>query len=165
VKKQCFCAFTLAGVNLTDFGLKIPSPITSLELTKSEFKDVTSWTLNVTVSGSDAKKANIASFEALLYSSAQKAHTIPTSKGIPVSFLFGWIDDFGNVVEALSYVGWSISFSVSTNGLYMNYKITGFAELKTELHTPVIRIPALCGIVQPSAVVEGIAKATKATSY
>lgn len=165
MKRQCFCAFTLAGINLTDFGLKIPSPITSLELTKSEFKDTTSWTLNVTVSGSDAKKSNIASFEALLYSSAQKAYQKANSKGIPVSFMFGWIDEFGEVKEALSYVGWTVTFSVSTNGLYMNYKITGLATLKTEIHMPVLRIPSLCGLVQPSAVVEGIAKASKATTY
>ena len=139
--------------------------MTSLELTKSEFKDTTSWTLNVTVSGSDAKKSNVASFEALLYSSAQKAYQKANSKGIPVSFMFGWIDDFGEVKEAFSYVGWTVTFSVSTNGLYMNYKITGLAELKTDIHMPVIRIPSLCGRVQPSAVVEGIAKATKATTY
>ena len=57
------------------------------------------------------------------------------------------------------------TFNVSTNGLYMNYKLTGLANLAVQKHTPVLRIPALSGIVQPSAVVEGVAKASKATSY
>ena len=71
----------------------------------------------------------------------------------------------GSVAEYVSYQGFTIKFSVSTSGLYMNYKVTGYASLAVQSHMPVLRIPAVCGIVQPSAVVEGLAKATKATSY
>lgn len=165
MKKQPFVNFTLAGVNLTDFGLSIPSPFSALELGNSQFNSCTSWTLTCTVGGDSSKKVNIAAFEALLYSAAQAANQYPTSSGIPVSFVFGWLDEFGNVEEYTSYQGFTVTFTVSTTGLYMIYKITGFASLTTQQHMPVLRIPSLCGIVQPSAVVEGIAKATKATSY
>ena len=165
LKKQPFVNFTLAGVNLTDFGLLIPSPFSSLELSNSQFTSSTSWTLTCTVGGDSSKKVNIAAFEALLYSAAQNASQYPTSSGIPVSFVFGWLDDSGNVDEYTSYQGFTLTFKVSTSGLYMVYTITGLATLCTQQHMPVIRIPSLCGIVQPSAVVEGIAKATKATSY
>ena len=165
MKKQPFCSFTLAGVSLTDFGLMIPSPFTSLELANSEITSFTSWTLNVSVTGSDKRKMNISAFEALLYSAAQEANQYANSSGIPVSFMFGWIDNNGNVDDYLSYQGFTNTFNVSTNGLYMQYKLTGFANLAVQKHTPVLRIPSLSGIVQPSAVVEGIAKATKATSY
>lgn len=165
MKKQPFCSFTLAGVSLTNFGLKIPSPLVSLELANSEITSATSWTLNVSVSGDASKSSNIAAFEALLYSAAQEANQYPDSSGIPVSFMFGWINAHGDVDEYLSYQGFTNTFNVSTNGLYMNYKLTGLANLAVQKHTPVLRIPALSGIVQPSAIVEGIAKATKATSY
>ena len=165
MKKQAFCSFTLAGVSLTDFGLLIPSPFTSLELTNGQYQSMTSWTLAVTVGSDASRKMNIAAFEALIYSAAQDANRYPSSKGVPVSFMFGWIDDFGNVEEYLSYQGFMNTFTVSTNGLYMNYKLTGFAELEVERATPVLRIPAISGIVQPSAVVEAIAKASKATTY
>ena len=165
MKKQAFCSFVLAGVSLTDFGLSIPSPFTSLELTNGQYKATTSWTLAATV-GSDAnRKMNVSAFEALLYSAAQDTNRYPSSKGVPVSFMFGWIDDFGNVEEYLSYQGFMNTFTVSTNGLYMNYKLTGLASLVIERSMPVLRIPAVSGIVQPSAIVEAIAKSSKATSY
>ena len=63
----------LSGVSLTDFGLEIPSPFTSLQLSNSEIASVTSWTLNCIVGGDDKRKVNIAAFEALLYSAAQAA--------------------------------------------------------------------------------------------
>ena len=165
MKRQPFVSFTLAGISLTNFGLKIPSPLTSLELNNSEITSATAWTLNISVAGSAERKANVAAFEALLYSAAQEANQYADSSGIPVSFMFGWIDAFGNVDEYLSYQGFTNTFTVSTNGLYMNYKLTGLANLAVQKHMPVLRIPALSGIVQPSAVVEGIAKASKATSY
>lgn len=165
MKKQPFLTVVFAGINLTSFGFQTPSPVVSLNMENSEQTATTSWTLNITVSGADTKKSNIAAFEALLYSSAQAVHSVPNSKGIPTQFMFGWLDEFGNVAESLSYNGWCLTYSVSTNGLYMNYKITGLCELDPQKHMPVIRIPSLCGIVQPSAVVEAFCKATKADSY
>ena len=165
MKRQPFCNFALAGVSLTDFGLEIPSPFSSLDLSNSQITSMTSWTLTCSVTGDSSRSVNVASFEALMYSAAQSADGYPDSKGIPVSFTFGWLDETGNVMEYLSYNGWTINFSVSTNGIYMTYKITGYASLSLQSSMPVLRIPALCGFVQPSAVVEAIAKATKATTY
>ena len=133
-----FCNFTLAGVSLTDYGLKIPSPFSSLELTNSEITSFTSWTLRVTVGGSDRDKINIAAFEALLYSAAQDANGYENSSGIPVSFIFGWLKQ---------------------------YEVTGYASVAVQANMPVLNIPEVCGIVQPSAVAEGLARAIKATTY
>ncbi len=155
----------LGGVSINEFGLEIPSPFTSLELANSEISSATSWTLNCIVGGDDKRKINIAAFEALLYSAAQESNEYADSSGVPVSFAFGWLNPDGSVAEYVSYQGFTIKFSVSTSGLYMNYKVTGYASLAVQSHVPVLRIPAVCGIVQPSAVVEGLAKATKATSY
>lgn len=165
MKKNPFVNFILSGISLTEFGLEIPSPFTSLELANSEISSATSWTLNCIVGGDDKRKINIAAFEALLYSAAQESNEYADSSGVPVSFAFGWLNPDGSVAEYVSYQGFTIKFSVSTSGLYMNYKVTGYASLAVQSHMPVLRIPAVCGIVQPSAVVEGLAKATKATSY
>lgn len=165
MKRQPFCNFALAGVSLTDFGLEIPSPFTSLELQNSQITTMTSWTLSISVTGDTKKKVNVASFEALIYSAAQSADGYPDSKGIPVSFTFGWLDQFGNVQEYLSYQGWTIKYNVNTNGIYMTYKITGYASLSVQSSMPVLRIPAVSGFVQPSALVEAVAKGTKATTY
>lgn len=165
MRKQPFCNFSLAGVSLTDFGLVIPSPFASLELQNSQITTMTAWTLNCSVTGSSERRVNVSAFEALIYSAAQSANGYPESQGIPVSFAFGWLDQFGNVQEYLSYRGWTIKYSVSTNGIYMNYKITGYASLSVQSSMPVLRIPAVCGFVQPSALVEAVAKSTKATSY
>lgn len=165
MQQNPFCNFMLDGVSITEFGLEIPSPFTSLELANSEINSATSWTLNCIVGGDDKRKINIAAFEALLYSAAQESNEYADSSGVPVSFAFGWLNPDGSVAEYVSYQGFTIKFSVSTSGLYMNYKVTGYASLAVQSHVPVLRIPAVCGIVQPSAVVEGLAKATKATSY
>ena len=165
MKRQPWCNIILAGVSLTEFGLKIPSPFASLELSNSEISSFTSWTLNVTVGGEASKKMNVAAFEALLYSAAQSASAYQNSSGIPVSFMFGWLNADGSIQEYTSYQGFTLKFDVSTNGLFMNYRITGFASLALQSSMPVLRIPAVCGYVQPSAVVEGVAKAVKATSY
>ena len=133
MKKQPFCNFTLAGVSITDFGLETPSPFASLGLSNSEIQSMTSWTLNCIVGGDVSRKMNIAAFEALLYSAAQSAAQYPDSSGIPVSFIFGWLDEFGNVAECLSYQGFTIKFSVSTTGVYMNYKITDMRLLQCKL--------------------------------
>lgn len=165
MKKQPFCNFVLAGVSLTEFGLMIPAPFTSLEVNNSEIDSYTSWTLNVTVGGNANQKMNIASFEALLYSAAQKASGYSNSSGIPVSFIFGWLNNDGSVAENISYQGWTLKFSVSTQGLFMNYKLEGYASLAIQMSVPVLNIPEVSGIVQPSAVVEGLAKAVKADTY
>jgi hypothetical protein len=165
MQKQPFVNFILAGTSLTDFGLKIPSPFSSLELSNSEISSMTSWTLTCTVGGDDKNKINIAAFEALLYSAAQGASQYANSSGIPVSFAFGWLDDDGNVSEYTSYQGYTLKFSVSTTGLYLVYKVTGYASLSIQSSMPVLRIPAISGIVQPSAVLEALAKSVKATSY
>ena len=93
MKKQPWCSFILAGMSLTDYGLEIPSPFSSLELSNSEIASFTSWTLRCTVGGDSSKKVNIAAFEALLYSAAQAASSYPNASGVPVSFAFGWLDD------------------------------------------------------------------------
>ena len=121
--------------------------------------------MNITVGGEANKKMNVAAFEALLYSAAQSASSYGNSSGIPVSFMFGWLSPDGSIEDYTSYQGFTLKFDVSTNGLFMNYKITGFASLALQSSMPVLRIPAVCGYVQPSAVVEGLAKAVKATSY
>ena len=165
MKRQPWCSFQLAGVSLTDFGWKIPSPFVSLELSNSEIASMTSWNLQCTVGGDDKRKVNIAAFEALLYSAAQAASQYPNASGIPVSFSFGWLNNQGQVEDYISYQGFTLQFKVSTNGMFMNYTVSGFASLAIQSSTPVLRIPELTGIVQPSAVVEALAKAVKATSY
>lgn len=163
--KQCFCNFMLAGVSITEFGLIIPSPFCSLELSNSEISSMTSWTLKCTVGGDDRQKINVAAFEALLYSAAQDASGYENSSGIPVSFLFGWLNNDGTVSEYTSYQGFTIQFKVSTTGLYLVYEVTGYASLAIQSNMPVLNIPELCGIVQPSAVVEACALAAKADIY
>ena len=165
MKKQPFANFCLAGISITEYGLQIPSPFASLEITNSEITSMTAWTLNCVVGGDSSKKINVSAFEALLYSAAQSANSYPNSSGIPVSFVFGWLDEYGNVSEYTSYQGFTLQFTVSTNGLYMNYKLKGYAALSVQSSMPVLRIPAVSGFVQPSAVVEALAISTKATSY
>lgn len=164
MKKQPWLSFSLAGVNLTHFGLKIPSPVVSLELSNSQITSMTSWTLTCAVGGDDKKGVNVSAMEALLYSAAQSASGSGSS-GIPVSFSFGWLNDDGSVGEHISYQGFTIKFDVSTTGQFMTYNITGFASLAVQSSMPVLRIPEVSGIVQPSAIVEALAKAVKATSY
>ena len=165
MKKQHFVNFILGGVNLTSFGMEIPSPFSSLTLSNSEITSMTSWSLHCVVGGDDTKKTNINAFEALLYSSAQAASSYADSAGVPVSFAFGWIDEFGNVVEHISYQGWTIQFTVSTSGNWMVYDLNGYASTAVQSSMPVLNIPALTGMVQPSAVAEALLKSVKATSY
>lgn len=165
MKKQPWVSFTLAGMSLTEFGLEIPSPFVSLQLDNSEITSVTAWTLTCTVGGDSTRRINIAAFEALLYSAAQAASSYPESSGIPVSFAFGWLKEGGGIESYLSYQGFTLQFKVSTSGLYMTYTITGFASLAIQSSMPVLRIPELCGYVQPSAVVEALARAVKAYYY
>ncbi len=162
MKKQSFCNFILGGVSLSDYGLKIPSPFSSLILDNSEISSMTSWELNCTVGGDDTRSINISAFEALLYSAAQAS---TGTAGIPVSFIFGWLDDNGEIETYLSYQGFTLQFSVSTSGQYMQYKLTGYASLAIQTHLPVIQIPEIQGIVQPSAIVKALAKAVKADYY
>lgn len=165
MKKQAFCNFILSGISLNSYGIKIPSPFTSLEISNGQISSMTSWTLNCIVGGDSTNKVNVAAFEALLYSAAQAASSYPNAQGIPISFMFGWLNEDGSIGENTSYQGFTLQFQVSTSGLYMIYKITGYASLAIQSSMPVLRIPEVCGIVQPSAVLEGLAKATKATSY
>lgn len=165
MKKQSWVSFSIAGVSISEYGLDIPSPLASLQLSNSEIASMTSWTLNVVVGGDNKRKVNIAAFEALLYSSAQSASGYADSQGVPVAFAFGWLDDNGGISEYLSYQGFTLKFKVSTTGLYMKYEITGFASLAVQTSMPVIHVPELSGFVQPSAVLEGLATSLKATSY
>ena len=155
----------MAGVSLTDYGLAIPSPFVRLNLSNSQITSFTTWNLTVTVGGDASKKANIAAFEALLYSAAQDASNYANSSGIPVSFIFGWLNADGSISDHTSYQGFTLNFSVSTSGLFMTYTITGYASVGVKSSIPVLNIPPVSGIVQPSAVVEGLAKAIKATDY
>lgn len=163
--RQAFCNFVLAGVNLTEFGLAIPSPFCSLELSNSQITSFTSWTLNVTVAGDDSKKSNVAAFEALLYSAAQAAGKYPNSGGIPVSFMFGWLNNDGSIGENISYTGYTLKFQVSTDGLFLHYSITGYASIGFKFAVPAYNIEPVCGVVQPSAVLEGLCKALKIDKY
>ena len=163
--RQPFCSFCLAGVSLTDFGLAIPSPFCSLSISNAQISSFLSWELKVTVVGDYKKMSNIAAFEALLYSAAQDASNYPNSSGIPVSFMFGWINADGTIGESESYQGFTLKFSASTTGLSMTYTIQGYASLGIKSAMPVYQIPAVCGIVKPSAVLEGLCKALKVDTY
>lgn len=163
--KQPFCSFTLAGVSLTDFGLEIPSPFCSLSITNAQIQSFLSWELKVTVVGDSRKRSNIAAFEALLYSAAQDASKYPNSSGIPVSFMVGWINPDGTVGENISYQGFTLKFTASTSGLSMSYTITGYASIGMKSAMPVYNIPSLCGMVQPSAVLEGLCHSLKVDTY
>lgn len=166
MKKQPWFSFNLSNTSLTHFGLVTPSPFISLTLTNSEITSFTSWTLQIVVGGDASRKMNIAAFEALLYSAAQAADKNTSSAGIPVSFAFGWIDtDSGNIKEYTSYQGWTLQFDVATSDTFLRYTIKGYASLALQSSAPVLNIPAVNGFVQPSAVVEGLAKAVKATTY
>jgi hypothetical protein len=155
----------LAGVSITEYGLMIPSPFASLELSNSQVSSMTSWTLKCIVGGDDRKKINIAAFEALLYSSAQSAAGYENSSGIPCSFNFGWLNSDGSVSEYVSYQGFTIQFSVSTSGQYLIYEVKGYASLAIQTQMPVLNVPELSGIVQPSAVMEALYSAVRADLY
>lgn len=163
--RNCFCNFMLAGVSITEYGLMIPSPFASLELSNSQVSSMTSWTLKCIVGGDDRKKINIAAFEALLYSSAQSAAGYENSSGIPCSFNFGWLNSDGSVSEYVSYQGFTIQFSVSTSGQYLIYEVKGYASLAIQTQMPVLNVPELSGIVQPSAVMEALYSAVRADLY
>lgn len=165
MKRQPFVSFMLAGVSLTAWGLKIPSPFSSLQISNSEISSMTSWELKVVVGGNSENKINIAAFESLLYSAAQSASSYSNSSGIPVSFMFGWCGDDGSIDTYTSYQGFTLNFKVSTTGLYMVYTVSGYATLAIQSSMPVLNIPAISGIVQPSAIVEALAISSKATNY
>lgn len=162
---QPFCSFQLAGVDICDFGLEIPSPFCSLELSNSQITSFTSWTLQVIVGGDASRKANIAAFEALLYSAAQDASKYPNSGGIPVSFMFGWLNADGSIGENVAYQGFTLKFQTSTEGLFMRYTITGYASVGFKFAIPAIPIPEVCGEVQPSALAEALCVALHMTDY
>ena len=164
MKKQPWVSFMLSGMSITEFGLKIPSPFCSLELSNSEIASYTSWKLQLTVGGSDTRKINIAAFEALIYQAAQ-ADSYANASGIPVSFMFGWLNDSGQVDQYLSYTGYTLKYDVSTQGIFMTYTLSGYASQALKGSMPVLNIPAVRGMVQPSAVLEGLAKAIKADNY
>lgn len=163
--KQPFCQFCLAGVDLTSYGFEIPSPFCSLTITNAQVQSFLSWELKVTVVGDSTKRSNIAAFEALLYSAAQDASSYPDSSGIPVSFMFGWQNEDGSIGEHQSYQGFTLQFSTSTSGMSMSYNIKGYASIGMKSAMPVYNIPAVCGMVKPSAVVEGVCKALKVDTY
>lgn len=165
MKKQPWLSISIAGVSLSELGLEVPSPVVSLELTNSEITSFTNWVLQVVVGGEASKGMNVASFEALLYSSAQSAYKYSNASGIPVSFMFGWIDESGQIVDYTSYKGYTLKFEVSAAGQFLRYQIEGYASVAIQSNMPVIHVPELSGVVQPSAVVEALAKGVKATSY
>lgn len=165
MKKQPFVSFVLAGVSLTSWGLKIPSPFSKLTLSNSEITSYTSWELKVVVGGDSTNKINVSAFEALLYSAAQSASSYNNSAGIPISFMFGWCKEDGTVDTYASYQGFTLNFKVSTSGLYMIYTVSGYASLAIQSSMPVLNIPAVSGIVQPSAILEALVRSLKATNY
>lgn len=165
MKKQPYCTFLLAGLSLTSFGAKIPSPFCSLTLNNSETDNYTSWELKITVGGDSSRQMNIAAFEALIYSAAQtKGYS--NASGIPVSFIFGWLDETtGSMASYASYQGWTLKYNSSTTGRFLVYTLTGYASQILKANTPVFNFPQIKGRVQPSAVVEGVAKALHVTDY
>ena len=165
MKKQPWCSMSIAGLSITQWGLKIPSPFCSLILNNSETDSYTSWELTVTVGGDSSRNVNIAAFEALIYSAAQSGG-YSNASGIPVSFMLGWLDDkAGGVDSYMSYQGWTLKYNTKANGRYLTYVLTGYASQIMRTNMPVLNIPALTGYVQPSAVVEALAKGIKATDY
>ncbi len=163
--KQPWVSMTIAGLSITQFGLHIPSPFCSLVLSHSETDNYTSWELTVTVGGEASRKINITSFEALIYSASQ-TKGYANASGIPVSIMFGWIDNKKHGVDAyLSYQGWSLKYNVKTSGTFLVYTLTGYASQILKTNMPVINIPALTGFVQPSAVVEALARGIKVNDY
>ena len=165
MKVQSFCNFIFAGVSLTDYGLTIPSPFTSLKLSNAQINSMTSWELTVNIAGDDSKQVNSSAFEALIYSAAQSSYAYNNASGIPVSFMFGWLDEYGNVAEYISYQGFTLQYSVNANGRFLTYTIKGYASTAIKSQMPVLNIPAVSGIVQPSAVVEAVVKAVRADVY
>ena len=163
--KQPFCSFSLSGVNLTDYGLKIPSPFCSLTLTNAQITSFTSWELRVTVVGDDRKGSNIAAFEALIYSASQDVSNYASAIRVPVSFMFGWTKSDGTIGEYLSYQGYFINYAVSTSGLSMTYTLTGYCSIGYQSALPVYNFPAVCGVVQPSAILEALYYALKMDTY
>lgn len=162
--KQPVVSFELAGVSVTHWGLQIPSPFCTLTLNNAETNSYTSWELTVTVGGDSARKVNIAAFEALIYSASQTSGYANAS-GVPVSFMIGWLSPKGGVDSYISYQGWTLKYNVRTSGMFLTYVLTGYASQILKTNMPVLNIPALTGFVQPSAVVEGLARGIKATDY
>ena len=103
--KQPFVAFSISGVDLCDFGLRIPSPFCTLSVNNAQISSFLSWELKVIVVGDDRKLSNIAAFEALLYSSSQAATKVDNAQRVPVSFMFGWQNSDGTIAEHLDYQG------------------------------------------------------------
>ena len=159
--KQPFCSFSIAGVNINEYGLMIPSPFCSLSITNAQIQSFLSWELKVVVLGDAQKQVNVAAFEALLYSASQSAANSGTAQRVPVSFMIGWQNSDGSVGENLSYQGFFLKWTTSTNGLTMTYTITGYASIGFTSALPVFPIPALCGMVQPSAVFVALCKALR----
>lgn len=164
MKKQCFTSVSLAGLSITEFGLKIPSPFCSLEISNSEITSYTNWVLNIVVGGDSSKRVNIAAFEALIYSAAQ-TDGYANASGVPVSFMFGWLNENGGVAEHVSYQGYTLKYSTSTSGKFMNYTLKGYASQAVKSSMPVLNIPAVSGFVQPSAILAGLARAIRADAY
>jgi len=165
MRTQCFCSVTIAGMSITQWGFKIPSPFCSLTLNNSETDSYTSWSLDVVVGGDSTRQVNIAAFEALIYSAAQSSG-YSNASGIPVSFMFGWLDSKSNSVDSYtSYQGWTLKYSSKTSGRFITYTLTGYASQILKTNMPVLNIPAVTGFTQPSAVVEALAKGIKATDY
>jgi len=165
MKKQCWVSATIAGLSITQWGLKIPSPFCSLSLNNTETDSYTNWELKVTVGGDSSRQVNIAAFEALIYSAAQTSG-YSNASGIPVSFSFGWLNDkTGEVESYATYQGWSLKYQASTTGIFTTYSLTGYASQIMRMNMPVFNIPAVSGYIQPSALVEAIAKGLKMTDY
>ena len=164
MKTQPFCNITIAGLSITQWGLKVPSPFCSLTINNTEADNYASWELKITVGGDSSRNVNIAAFEALLYSSAQTTG-YANAAGIPVTFMLGWTTDSGDVDSYISYQGWTLKYNVQTSGVFVTYMLTGHASQILKTNMPVLNIPAVSGFVQPSAIVEGLAKGIKATDY
>ena len=137
-----FASVVVAGVNLSSFGMLIPSPLSKLSIENSEVASMTSFTIRCVIGGDDKRKINVSAFEALIYSAAQASEAEANSSGIPISFAFGWVDN-GNVSEYTSYQGFCINYTVSTTGINMIYELTGYAQLAMQTSMPVLNIPEL----------------------
>lgn len=165
MKKQCWCSVVIAGLSITQWGMKIPSPFCSLTLNNTETDSYTNWELKVTVGGDASRQVNIAAFESLIYSAAQ-TKGYANAAGVPVSLSFGWLSDVTGEVEAYAtYQGWTLKYQASTSGMFTTYSLTGYASQIMRLNMPVFNIPELRGYVQPSAVIEALAEGLGMTDY
>jgi hypothetical protein len=124
------------------------------------------WELTLNVAGDASRKANIAAIEGLWYQAEKAAKNSGYKRGIPVSIMVGWQSPDGQVLECMDIEGWTMQFSVNVpESQHLQYTIKGFGQTAVPTNMPTIRIPAIRGIVQPSAILEALCESLNADNY